>query len=95
MNNASLLYILNVLVTLWFSRLFSPVLVLCAGGLCGRYSCNHVSTMEKSTFGFFNLFVAWVFFSLVSEIGFGMQLVRFLGGTADTGTIYVFCICIT
>lgn len=47
-NDSSLLYILIVLVTLSFSTLFYRVLFPCPGGLHGKYSCKHVSAIEKS-----------------------------------------------
>lgn len=99
-NDSSLLYILIVLVTLSFSTLFYRVLFPCPGGLHGKYSCKHVSAIEKSMikpwdFNSFFFFFPLPFLFPVSEMGFRMQLVRFLSGIADTDTTYIFCICIT
>lgn len=47
-NNASLLYILIVLVTCCLSGLFYPILVPCPGGLYARHSCKLWSAMEKT-----------------------------------------------
>lgn len=98
-NNASLLYILIVLVTSCFSGLFYPILVPCPGGLYARYSCKLWSAIEKTMIKPWDLnSLLFSFLSPpapVSEIGFRMQLVRFLSGIADADTTNIFCICIT